>query len=100
MARFGELEILRLARKVRTLREKYGLNASDARSKSWDEFKEVKFDFVITVCDNAHEELGHVGRLHWSVPDPVRVGTQAAFDAAFSDLTRRVNDLAPRVTAS
>src|SRR5471030_2303796 len=33
------------------LKEHYGLDASDARSKSWDEFKGVKFDFVITVCD-------------------------------------------------
>ena len=54
----------------------------------------------ITVCDHAHEELGHVHGLHWSVPDPVRVGTDDAFDAAFDDLARRVSDLAPRITAS
>lgn len=63
-------------------------------------------DFVITVCDNAHEELAtdHESAVesgvHWSVPDPVRVGTDAAFDAALHDLTRRVADLAPRLTAS
>lgn len=58
-------------------------------------------DFVITVCDNAHEELaGTVRGLHWSVADPVRAGTDAAFDAAFSDLSRRVTDLAPRLIAS
>jgi len=57
-------------------------------------------DFVITVCDNAHEELGDLHGLHWSVPDPARVGTDAAFDAAFEELTRRVDDLAPRLTAS
>ena len=57
-------------------------------------------DVVITVCDNAHEELGNVAGLHWSVPDPVRVGSEAAFDAAYDDLHRRVDQLAPRLAAS
>lgn len=56
-------------------------------------------DFVITVCDNAHEELGPGPGLHWSIPDPVRIGTDHAYDAAFDELTRRVSDLAPRLSA-
>src|SRR5205823_4774391 len=65
-------------------------------------------DVVIAVCDNAYEELtgGHTSapvrtgaavrpRLHWSIPDPVRVGTDAAFEAAYTDLARRVERLAP-----
>ena len=27
-------------------------------------------DLIITVCDLAHEELGQLAALHWSVPDP------------------------------
>ena len=61
-------------------------------------------DYMVTVCDNAHEELHthapgpHLGRaVHWSVPDPLRVGTDAAFDAAYDDLAHRVTDLAPRL---
>jgi ArsR family transcriptional regulator, arsenate/arsenite/antimonite-responsive transcriptional repressor / arsenate reductase (thioredoxin) len=54
-------------------------------------------DLVITVCDLAHEELGHRADLHWSVPDPARTGTPAAYDAAFDELTRRVHGLAPRL---
>jgi protein-tyrosine-phosphatase len=54
-------------------------------------------DLVVTVCDLAHEELGRRADLHWSVPDPARTGTPAAFDRAYEELTRRVGDLAPRV---
>ena len=54
-------------------------------------------DLVITVCDVAHEELRERADLHWSVADPVRVGTAAAFDRAHDELARRVNDLAPRL---
>ena len=40
-------------------------------------------DLIVAVCDNAHEELASdLPRLHWSVPDPVRVDTDAAFEAA------------------
>lgn len=55
-------------------------------------------DLVIAVCDTAHEHLGHPGdRLHWSVPDPARVGTETAFDDALRELTDRVDRLAPAV---
>jgi ArsR family transcriptional regulator, arsenate/arsenite/antimonite-responsive transcriptional repressor / arsenate reductase (thioredoxin) len=54
-------------------------------------------DLVITVCDLAHEELGDRSELHWSIPDPARTGTPAAFDAAYDELDRRVSDLAPRL---
>ncbi len=57
-------------------------------------------DLVVTVCDVAHEELPGAGRLHWSVADPVPVGTDAAFDAAVDDLARRVHTLALHVTAA
>ena len=57
-------------------------------------------DFVVTVCDNAHEEVGLAGAVHWSIPDPVRVGTAAAFDRAYLELQRRITDLASRLAAS
>jgi protein-tyrosine-phosphatase len=54
-------------------------------------------DLVVAVCDNAHEELGAGGRLHWSVPDPARVDTSAAFTQALHDLAARIDRLAPAV---
>jgi ArsR family transcriptional regulator, arsenate/arsenite/antimonite-responsive transcriptional repressor / arsenate reductase (thioredoxin) len=49
-------------------------------------------DLVVAVCDNAHEELGTrvLDRLHWSVPDPVRVGTDEAFEQALGLIEDRV----------
>ncbi|QOC24959.1 MULTISPECIES: arsenate reductase/protein-tyrosine-phosphatase family protein [Microbacterium] len=55
-------------------------------------------DFVITVCDRAHEEFP-AGMVHWSVPDPVPVATDEAFEATFADLSARVTRLAPRILA-
>ena len=39
------------------------------------------------------------GNLHWSIPDPVRTGTDDAFDSAYDELERRITELAPRLTA-
>jgi len=72
---------------------------------------------MVAVCDNAHEELarglysrdrpgstGHQrpggrggparGWLHWHIPDPVRVDTDEAFEAAYAQITERVDRLA------
>lgn len=51
---------------------------------------------VVTVCDQAHEELAPPSDwLHWSVPDPVPDGTDAAFDATVSELRQRITRLTP-----
>jgi arsenate reductase len=73
------------------------------RSKSWDEFaqpKSPKLDFVITVCDNAANEVcpfwpGHPTTAHWGIPDPAAVkGTANDIDRAYRDafmaLERRI----------
>ncbi len=57
-------------------------------------------DLVITVCDLAHEELGHRAAVHWSVPDPVPAGDPASFDAALAELSNRVERLAPRLEST
>ena len=49
---------------------------------------------VVTVCDRAHEELDPAPDWwHWSIPDPVGVGTPAAFDEVLADLDTRITSL-------
>ena len=57
-------------------------------------------DLIVTVCDLAHEELGGLAAVHWSVRDPVPAGDPAGFDAALAELDRRVRRLAPRLSAA
>ncbi len=79
--------------------DRHGLTLRAARPRTLAEVLDVD-DFVVTVCDTAHEELAGEGRVHWSVPDPVRDGSDAAFDAAFEDLAARIQSLAPMLTTT
>lgn len=54
-------------------------------------------DMIVAVCDLAHEELGGLAAVHWSVPDPVAVGDPESFDAALTELRLRVGLLVPRL---
>jgi protein-tyrosine-phosphatase len=47
-------------------------------------------DAIITVCDAADGEVT-AAHTHWSIPDPVPVGTPAAFERALADLTDRID---------
>lgn len=69
--------------------QRAGLDLSTAVPKTLDDVTEPAL--VVTVCDRAHEELpASPGWLHWSVPDPVASGTDAAFDATVAELTQRI----------
>lgn len=72
---------------------RHGLRLGRARTAHVDQVLDAG-DLVVAVCDNVHEEMDPaVIRLHWSIPDPVRVGTQEAFDAAYDEIARRISAL-------
>jgi protein-tyrosine-phosphatase/DNA-binding transcriptional ArsR family regulator len=49
---------------------------------------------IITVCDQAHEELPtRTVHHHWSTPDPVITPTRKAFDAALRQIGDRIDAL-------
>lgn len=57
-------------------------------------------DYLITVCDRAHEKLGGIDDVHWSIRDPAVAATPAAFDATVDELRRRVQFVAMRLVAA
>lgn len=51
---------------------------------------------VVTVCDLVHEDLTPgTDWWHWSIPDPVAVGSDAAFDAVLRLLDERIAGVLP-----
>lgn len=70
-----------------------GVDISTHTSKDVEQFVGQKFDFIITVCDNARERCpffpGQAERIHWSFQDPAAAkGTEEEVIAVF----RRVRD--------
>jgi len=59
---------------IQILRDHYKINASDVRSKSWDEFRTAQLDMIITVCDKARESCplfpGQPEIANWNIPNP------------------------------
>ena len=85
------------------LLQELGYPTEGFRSKSWDEFAEEggpPIDYVITVCDNAADEVcpiwpGKPAKAHWSTPDPAAVDGPAqrgAFLEAYRLLHARIVD--------
>lgn len=88
--------------------EKFGIDSGFARSKNWNNYSQndpnsPKIDIVVTVCDNAANEVcpvwhGSPLSTHWGMEDPARfegsiVMQQARFDTVFSTLRKRIKAL-------
>ena len=76
-----------------------GIDISGQRSKHLEEYAGERFDYVITVCDNANETCpifrGAPERIHWSIADPSAVqGSKEerlkAFQLAMIDIKTRL----------
>ena len=81
---------------IQVLKDFYNIDASDARSKSWEEFNDVEFDFVVTVCDNARESCpvwpGQPIVAHWTSPDPAAVeGSDEEKYRTFKEVAFQIN---------
>lgn len=58
-----------------------GLDISKHTSNNIDEYKNIDFDYVITVCDNAKERCPYfptrAQKFHYNFPDPAKaIGTE------------------------
>ncbi len=76
-----------------------GIDWSAARSKSAVEFLDERFDYVITVCDQAREACpvfpGDHASIHWGLEDPAAaIGTDderlAVFRQVLGEVTLRI----------
>jgi len=71
-----------------------GIDISAHTSNNIDEYRDIDFDFVITVCDNARERCPYfptkAQKFHYNFPDPAKAtGTETEIMAEF----RSVRDM-------
>jgi arsenate reductase len=73
-----------------------GVDISSHRSKHLDEVKDIDFDFVVTVCDNAREHCpifpGKTRMIHAGFDDPPRLAENAKTEDEVLDCYRRIRD--------
>ena len=86
------------ANAVRAMKAR-GVDLTGRRAKHLDEFRDQRFDCVVTVCDRVREvcpELpGATRTIHWSMPDPAESGgddeaTYPAFERSAAELALRM----------
>ncbi len=72
---------------IQTMKED-GIDISNHTSNHVDEYTDIPFDYVITVCDHALERCPffptQAKKLHYNFPDPAKAtGTEAEINEAF-----------------
>ena len=73
-----------------------GVDISSHRSKHLDKVKHIDFDYVVTVCDHAHEHCpifpGKTKLIHVGFDDPPRLAENAKTQEEALNCYRRVRD--------
>jgi len=71
------------------------IDISNHTSNNLDEYLNIEFDYILTVCDNAKERCpffpGKAERLHFNFFDPSKVdGTEGEIHAAFTKTRNQI----------
>ena len=72
-----------------------GIDISGHTSNNIDEYLDIDFDFVITVCDNARERCPYfptkAQKFHYNFPDPAKArGTEMEIMAEFRSVREMI----------
>lgn len=83
-------------RAVETMKED-GIDISNQTSNNLDEYRNIDFDFVITVCDNARERCPFfptkAQKFHQNFPDPAKaIGTEKEISQQFREVREMIKD--------
>lgn len=81
-------------RAIQTMQED-GIDISKHTSNNVNEYREIDFDYVITVCDNAKERCpffpSNAKKFHYNFPDPAEAtGTEEAIRQQFRDVREMI----------
>jgi arsenate reductase len=83
--------------KAITIMQEVGIDISNHSSNNIEEYKNIDFDFVITVCDNAKEHCPYFPtkaiKFHHNFPDPAKAkGTDDTVMEAFRDVRQQIKE--------
>jgi arsenate reductase len=82
-----------------------GIDISGHSSNHVDEYRNIDFDFVITVCDNARERCPwfptNAKKFHHNFPDPAKAtGTKEEIAGEFSRVREMIKDYCRQFVAT
>lgn len=74
-----------------------GIDISKHTSNNIDEYHDIDFDFVLTVCDNAKERCpffpSQAQKFHYNFPDPAKAsGTEEKINNQFREVRQMIKD--------